>query len=281
MVCHAVELCALLYISQILVNSSLLLGCGELLHELALRCENHEGHAEDGVGTGGEDGELDVAVFHCKLHLCSFRASDPVFLCLLYRVAPVDGVKTVEQALRVGTCAQAPLAHLLLHHGVAATLAHAVHHLVVGQHGTQTGAPVDHRLAKVGYAIVHERLLLLYLAHVAPLVSRKLERFALGHVQTLGALLLEMFDELLYGLRLLARVAEERLEHLLKGPLCPVIIFRVAGAHLAAPVERESDLVELLAVAVDVGHGCYLRVLSCLYGILLSGQTVGIVAHGV
>ena len=54
-----------------------------------------------------------------------------------------------------------------------------------------------------------------------------------------------------------------------------------ACAHLSAPVERESYLVELLTVAVDILACCLLRVLSCLYGILLCWQAVGVVSHGV
>ena len=61
----------------------------------------------------------------------------------------------------------------------------------------------------------------------------------------------------------------------------PFIIRWVAGAHLAAPVERESYLVQLLAVALDVLFRRDGRMLSCLYGILLGRQSVGIVAHGV
>ena len=56
-------------------------------------------------------------------------------------------------------------------------------------------------------------------------------------------------------------------------------ILRVAGAYLAVPVEREADVVELLTIACNVGHGCYLRVLSCLDGILLCGQSVSVISH--
>ena len=60
-----------------------------------------------------------------------------------------------------------------------------------------------------------------------------------------------------------------------------MVILRVAGANLAVPVEREANLVELLTVAVDVGNGSYLWVLTSLDSILLSRQSVGIVAHRV
>ena len=124
-------------------------------------------------------------------------------------------------------------------------------------------------------------MLLLNVGHGVPLVGSEGQGLALCHVKALGALLLEVFNELADGLCLVAGVAEEVVKHLLEGPLCPVIVFGVAGAHLAAPVEREAYLVELFAIAVNVGYGGNLGVLSCLYSILLGGQAVGVVSHGV
>ena len=63
--------------------------------------------------------------------------------------------------------------------------------------------------------------------------------------------------------------------------MCPLVVFGVAGAHFAGPVEAEADFVELLTVAVDVFLGGHGRVLPCLYGVLLGGEAVGVVAHGV
>ena len=60
-----------------------------------------------------------------------------------------------------------------------------------------------------------------------------------------------------------------------------MVILRVAGTNLAVPVEREANLVELLAVAVDVGYGSNLWVLTSLDSILLSRQSVSIVTHRV
>ena len=60
-----------------------------------------------------------------------------------------------------------------------------------------------------------------------------------------------------------------------------MIIARLAGAHLAAPVKREAYLVQLLAVAGNILFGRDGGVLSSLDGILLCGQSVGIIAHGV
>ena len=99
------------------------------------------------------------------------------------------------------------------------------------------------------------------------------------HVESFSTLLLEVGNELVDGLCLLQVVVVIRVEHLLESPLCPVIVMGVAGAHLAVPVKGEADLVELLAIAVDVllsGDG---RVLSRLDGILLGGQSVGVISH--
>ena len=43
-----------------------------------------------------------------------------------------------------------------------------------------------------------------------------------------------------------------------------MVILWIAGANLAVPVETETYLVELLTIAVDVGYGSNLWVLTCL-----------------
>ena len=92
MVGDALTLRTFLYVSNILVNSSLLFRRCQLLHKLTLRCQYHEGNTEDGIGTGGEDGERVLAPslsrslalsIYSELHLCTLRASNPVLLCLL------------------------------------------------------------------------------------------------------------------------------------------------------------------------------------------------------
>ena len=60
-----------------------------------------------------------------------------------------------------------------------------------------------------------------------------------------------------------------------------MVILRVAGTNLTVPIEAEANLVELLAVAVDVSHGSNLWVLTGLDSILLSRQTISIVTHRV
>ena len=60
-----------------------------------------------------------------------------------------------------------------------------------------------------------------------------------------------------------------------------MVVVGVAGSYLAVPVEAETDLVKLFAVAVDILLCCDCRVLSCLYGILLCRESVCIVTHRV
>ncbi len=281
MVCHTVELGALLHVVEILFYFFLLLGSCNLLNILAFWSQDHEGNTKHGICTGGKDSELHVAVLHREHNLCTLGTANPVLLSLGDTVAPLDGVETIEQTLSVSRSTQAPLLHLLLDDRIATTLAYTVHNLVVSQHRTQTRAPVDHRLAEVSDAVVHQYLLLLDIIVAIPFLSGKIELFALSHVQALSTLLFEVLNQLLDRLCLLAVVAEEVVEHLLESPLSPMVILRVAGANLTIPVEREANLVELLTVTVDVGNGRYLWVLTCLDGILLGRQTVSIVTHWV
>ncbi len=61
--------------------------------------------------------------------------------------------------------------------------------------------------------------------------------------------------------------------------MCPFIVDRIASAHLAFPVEGESNLVQLLSVARNILCSSLLWMLSGLYGILLCGESIGIVSH--
>ena len=58
-----------------------------------------------------------------------------------------------------------------------------------------------------------------------------------------------------------------------------MVIFRVASTDFTVPVERETDFVELLAVAVDIVDGSDGWMLSGLDSILLGGQAVSVVSH--
>ena len=135
------------------------------------------------------------------------------------------------------------MAHLFLHNGVATTHTNAVNHFVVGQHRAQFGTPVHHRFAQIGNAIVHQRGLSGVLVHSIPRLARDIQFFATSSIQPCRALFGQPFFKLGDGQSALLVVVVIRIEHLLKCPLRPFIICRVAGAHLAAPVERETNAV--------------------------------------
>src|SRR3712207_434085 len=84
-IADTVELGAFLDISQVLAHFGLLLLGGQLVHQLRLGGQYHEGNAENGVGTGGENGEMAVAAGHFELHFGTLRATYPVTLRLLDR----------------------------------------------------------------------------------------------------------------------------------------------------------------------------------------------------
>ena len=179
---HAIELGALLHIVQIGGHFGLFLGFGERANEFAFGCQYHEGDAKDGVDAGGEDGDFACLAGHFKCNLGAFRAANPVALRLFDGIGPVHFVQTLQQTLGVGRRAQTPLLHLFLNHGVASTLANAVNDLIVGKHCAQLGAPVDHRFAQIGDAIVHQRALLLRFIIGFPLGSRERKFLALCHM---------------------------------------------------------------------------------------------------
>ena len=108
-----------------------------------------------------------------------------------------------------------------------------------------------------------------------------MQLFATCGVQALAAIFGEGFYQFPDGACLLGVVAVVAVEHLLEGPLRPVVVFGVAGAYFAVPVEGETYLVKLFAVAVDVVDGGNRRVLSRLDGVLLGGQSVSVISHGV
>ena len=268
-------------LGDVLLDGRAVLGCGELADPLVLGGDDHERDAEDGVGARGEDFELAVGTLDVEEDLRADRAADPVALDLLERVAPCEFVEPVEHALGVGRDAEQPLFHALLLHGEAAAHREPVAHLVVGQHGAQLRTPVDHRVGAVGEAVVLEHLFLFGFAHGVPFVGREAYFGGAGGVEALVAVFGEGLDELGDGPGLLRVVAVVVVVHFEEGPLRPFVVGGVARTHLALPVERKADLIQLLAVAGDVALGGHGRVLPRLDGILLGGQPEGVVPHRV
>src|SRR5205823_13015313 len=81
--------------------------------------------------------------------LRALRAADPVALNRDRALGPVEQRVIVEQRIRVGGDAEEPLLHLASLDEGAATLAVAVDHLLVREHGLVVRAPVDRGLLAV------------------------------------------------------------------------------------------------------------------------------------
>src|SRR5690606_2899635 len=62
-----------------------------------------------------------------------------------------------------------------------------------------------------------------------------------------------------------------------KYPLGPAVIFRIGCTHFPAPVERETDPVQLLSVTRYIFFGCSVGMLPGLYGILFGRKSETVV----
>ena len=122
---------------------------------------------------------------------------------------------------------------------------------------------------------------MLFFVHSVPLVGSESDFLRASSVEALGAVSSQVSYEIFDRLSLLKGIVVVAAKHLLESPLSPVVVTRVAGAHLAVPIVAETYLIELLAIAGNVFNGSHFGVLTGLNGILLSRQTIGIVAHRV
>src|SRR5690606_6720429 len=137
------------------------------LDERMLRCEHHERRAEDRVRPRRE--YADAIAIRLQLgrgvpilsNLLSFdrevdegalTPADPVLLCLLRRLRPVDPVEVVEQPLCVLRDAEEPLRERARLDQRAAALARARNDLLVREDGLARRAPVDRCLLLLGEA---------------------------------------------------------------------------------------------------------------------------------
>ena len=269
----------MLYFSQIFIYCFTLFGSNEFFNIFTFRCEHHECHTKDCIGTGCENFKIEILSYHLEIHFSTLRTSNPVALCFFKRVGPVDCVKTVEKTLCISRHTQTPLVHHLLLHRISTTYRHTLAHLVVGKHCAEFRTPVDHCLATISNTVVHQHVALLLFAHCVPFGSREVHFLAACSLHAFRAVLLERIYKFVDALRLVCLQVIVTLEHFYKFPLCPFVILRIARLELAAPIVAETNLVQLLAVTVDVVYGCHLRMLTSLNGILLGRQTICVVAH--
>ena len=124
----------------------------QVLHQLPVRRQDHEGDTVDGLDTRREDAEL-AAADDLESDLNALALADPVALHVLRALRPVDLVQAFQQLLGEGGLVDDPLLHVLADHGIAAALALAVDDLVVRQHRAQLFAPVHGHVDVLGVAV--------------------------------------------------------------------------------------------------------------------------------
>ncbi len=252
---------------------------GDFLHIFAFGSEHHECDAKHRIGACGENFKFYVGTVDGETHLRSLRPSYPVALGLFQGIGPVNGIKAVEQTLGVGRHAQTPLIHELLLHRITAADRHSLAHLVVGKHGAELRTPVYHRVAQIGYAVVHQSVALLLFVHGFPLIGREVQFLAAGSIDALASFFFKMLHKVGNGHRAVETAVVVAFKHLYERPLCPAVKFRIAGAYTAVPVVAETDFVELLAIACNIFLSGNLGVLTGLDGILFGGKSVGVESH--
>ncbi len=128
------------------------------LDQRVLRCEHEERGAEERVGSGCEDGDVDVELLDPEHDLGTLRTADPVALDRLRPLWPVAPLGQVIAEQLVGV--RGDLEEPLLHHSRldqrAAAVAAPVDDVLVGDHGLVVRAPVDRRSRPVGEAALEE-----------------------------------------------------------------------------------------------------------------------------
>ena len=126
---------------------------GEPVEVRVLGRDDEERGAEQRVGAGREDGEVEVELLAAEDDLGALRAADPVPLHRQHVLGPgVEGGDVVEQPVGVVGDLEEPLLEVPLLDQGAAALAMAVDHLLVGEDGLVDRAPLDGSLRPVGEA---------------------------------------------------------------------------------------------------------------------------------
>ncbi len=130
---------------------------GEAVELGVLGREHEEGRAEERVGAGREDREVEVELVASEDDLGALGAADPVALHRDHVLGPaLEQLEVVEQAVGVVGDPEEPLLEIAGDDLGAAALAAAVDHLLVGEHGRVLGAPLDSGLGPVGEAALEE-----------------------------------------------------------------------------------------------------------------------------
>ena len=139
--------------SQGVDRGALVVG-GQLVDEWMFGGHDGIGHAEAGVGPGGEDPYRQaLTALDGQVELRALGPSDPVALHGLGPFRPLKIIEGFEQLVRVLSDAEEPLLQVPLHDDITGTVAGAVgKHLLIGQHGLTTGTPVHRGQGPIGQA---------------------------------------------------------------------------------------------------------------------------------
>ncbi len=232
--------------------------------------QHHVGGAEQGVRSGGEDG--DGLVAQREVDARALAAADPVPLLQLDGLGPVQRVQVVDQPVGVGGDPHVPLAQPGLEDGEVAALGPAVGgDLLVGQYGAQPGAPVHRRVRGVRQPVLVQR--------VGPLGRGQSGPGAAAGDLT-GAVL-EGGDQLGDRPGLLRVGVVPGVVDLQEDPLGPLVVVRVDRGERPALVVAQAQPAQLDLHVLDVGLGRDARVRAGLHGVLLGRQAEGVEAQGV
>ena len=113
---------------------------------------------------------LDIGITRCEHHRSADGSSDPVALHGLDFLRPVQGVEVIKKPIGIRCDPHHPLAQSLSKDREVAAFAAAVgRHLLIGQNGAQTRAPVDQGLGPVNQPMPVDEVGLLTRRQLRPL----------------------------------------------------------------------------------------------------------------
>ena len=162
---------------------------------------------------------------------------------------------------------------------MATTFRYTINNLIICKNCSKCRTPVYHGFIKESNTPVHEQFLLCGFAQCVPLIGCDFYLVCACCIDITTTLLTQFFNKFRDWFCFFLVVVVITVEHLYECPLCPVVVAWITSSYLAAPIEAETYLVKLFAIAVDILLCCYCRVLSCLYSILFGWKSICVVTH--
>ena len=250
------------------------------------RRHNHIGGAKEGIRSGGEDTDtvgfrrirerLHAAlagpvverfgVAEIEIDFSAFAPADPVALHVLDGFGPVDQFEIVDQMLAIGGDPQHPLLQGQSNHWMVTDFGLTFLDFLVGQHGSQSRAPVDRHFSTIGEPM-------------GIAISGRICAIGGDGQFADGATFADPFTTFGIGpdaFRVIPGVVNFE-----EDPLSPAIIVWIGGINFAVPVVGEAEGLDLAAKIIDVLLGGVAWVGAGLDGILFGRQSEGVPAHGV